>query len=182
MITLKDMIIALKITLLFFLLFITVQDFRSRAIYWWLPLLVFASSWALSAAYLAMHTVITYALVNLCIALLLLSVVALYILVKYKTLRAFTSRHFGLGDVLMLAALCPLMLPVNFILFLCLSHILMLTIELLKRFFFTSRETGIPYAGYMSLFLLCWTLLTFCLPDINFLNDCTVYFILSATP
>lgn len=182
MITLKRMITALKLTLILFLLVIAIQDFRSRAIYWWLPILVFASAWALSAAYLGAQAVITCALVNFCIAALLLSVMALYILIRYKTLRAFTSRHFGLGDVLMLISLCPLMLPVNFILFLCLSHILMLAIELLKRFFFSSRETGIPYAGYMSLFLLCWTLLTFCLPDINFLNDCTVYFILSATP
>lgn len=176
------MVIALKISLLIFLLLIVFQDFRSRAIYWWLPLLVLASAWALSATYLDEKTVMAYALVNFCVALLLLTVAALYILLKYKTLKSFTSKHFGLGDVLMLIALCPLMLPVNFILFLCLSHILMLTIELLKRFFFTSRETGIPYAGYLSLFLLCWTLLTFCLPDINFLNDCTVYFILSATP
>lgn len=176
------LLLALKIIFILLMLAIVYQDFRSRAIYWWLPVLVFVASWALSAMYIDARLILLNTLANLCFVLLLLSVLVLYVLLRHKTLRAFTSQRFGLGDILVLLSVCPLMEPLNFILLMCAANLLMLLCELLKRFLMKSRETTIPYAGYLALFLSVWTLLTFYLPNINFLSDLAVYFLFSASP
>lgn len=176
------MFIAAKTAFILLLLLIAWQDFKARSIYWWLPVLVFAAAWVLSCHDEAAASILKDTLINCCVVILLLAVLALYVLIKYKTMRAFASERFGLGDILMLLSICPLTGPVNFILFMCVSNILMLCCELLKRISRPSRETTIPYAGYLGLFLIAWTLLTFCLPDINYHSDYTVYFLFSATP
>lgn len=144
--------------------------------------MVFVLAVIISGQSLSVHGILVQTVANLCFVLLILSVALLYFFIRYKSISTFITRQFGLGDALMLLAVCPLLPLPNFILFLCLSNILILLVELIKRLLRPGSDKTIPYAGYLSLFLTVWTLSTFFIPNINFRSDFTVYFLFSATP
>lgn len=155
------------------------QDFKSRSIYWWLPVLISISGFFIAHERLETATVFTQILLNLFFSLLILSVVVLYVFIRYRTLKAFTSERFGLGDILMLLAVCPLFPLVSFVVFLCLSNLLILLIELILRITVRQNVRSIPYAGYLSVFLMILTVCGFFIPDINFQSDIAGYFLFS---
>lgn len=145
-------------------------------------MLAFVLGFLISGQSLSVSEIMLQIVVNLCFVLLILSVALLYFFIRYKSISTFMTRQFGAGDALMLLAICPLLPLPNFILFLCLSNILILLAELVKRLLRPGSDKTIPYAGYLSLFLTVWTLSTFFIPNINFRSDFTVYFLFSATP
>lgn len=170
--------LALHIVLALVLLTILVQDFRSRAIYWWLPVVLFLVAGACSVWSAGWGETLHHGWYNAIFVSLLLGVLFLYSYLRYKSFRSLLTQQFGLGDVLMLLALCPLFGSVNFILFICFSNVLMLFIELLKRLI-RPGPSSIAYAGYLAGFTLVFQVLTFFVPAVNFMTDFTGYFLFS---
>lgn len=160
------------------LLTILVQDFWSRAIYWWLPVVLFLVSGAFSMHNAGWSETLHHSWYNAIFVSLLLGVLFLYSYLRYKSVSSLLTQQFGLGDVLMLLALCPLFGSVNFILFICFSNVLMLFVELLKRLV-RPGPASIAYAGYLAGFTLMFQVLTFFVPGVNFMTDFTGYFLFS---
>lgn len=93
------------------------HDFKSRSIFWWLPVLAFVLGFLISGQSLSVSEIMLQIVVNLCFVLLILSVALLYFFIRYKSISTFMTRQFGAGDALMLLAICPLLPLPNFILF-----------------------------------------------------------------
>jgi len=170
--------LALHIILALVLLAILIQDFRSRAIYWWLPVLLLLVSGASSVLRTGWSETLHHSWYNAIFVSLLLGVLLLYSYLRYKRFSSLLTQQFGLGDVLMLLALCPLFGSVNFILFICFSNVLMLLIELVRRLV-GPGPSSIAYAGYLAGFTLVFQVLTFFVPGIDFMTDFTGYFLFS---
>ncbi|TKG91597.1 hypothetical protein EYV94_21470 [Puteibacter caeruleilacunae] len=133
---------------------IAVQDFKNRAVYWWLfPLLLLGM---LGYAYQVSGKVISWdnLMVNLIVAITVTALCSLYYLVRYG-LNGFERLYesIGMGDMVMLPVLLVSFSPLNFIVFMVGSlFIALLGFALVS----TSRrnELTIPLAGYWAILLL----------------------------
>lgn len=144
--------IALKIAICLTLVLILFQDLKSRGIYWFLPMVLFAFFSYFN--YLEFEEVILDIIVyNTSILLLFGSLLMLYFLLRYgKNGLQTLKSQVGLGDALFILALTPAFLPQQFILFLTISFALSLLIGLTMMTL--KRWNTIPLAGLQSGFLL----------------------------
>jgi len=129
---------------------ILLQDFKYRAITWWLPVLVLAVGAGVSLQFLPWRTVLEQSFYNALLLALVLGLLMLYVLLKTHTLKGFFSSFFGAGDLLVLLALCPAFGTINFVMFFTLGNLLILLAELLRRGLFSNADRSIPYAGYVA--------------------------------
>jgi len=125
------------------------QDFKSRAIWWFLaPVLFFAQlGYAIAQNSFSMRST----LLNIALILTNIGSVWLYFYFRKKGKLEFFKEMFGLGDLLMLIALSVLFSPYNFILFFILSCILSLALHYILIYLKVGNRT-IPFAGYIALF------------------------------
>lgn len=140
---------ALHITLVILMIIVFYQDWKFRAIHWFIfPLIAidtflifFSQSWSLITPGLNL-TFVSIVMVSL----------FLYISIREKKWTNIFARHFGFGDVLFFVALTPLFSPWNYMLFFTSGmfvSVVMHRIQWLK----SSRDT-IPLAGYLGLYLI----------------------------
>lgn len=141
------MAIALNILSIALLLLIAVQDFRYRAIYWWLcPLLVvLLLTKGLLLTDDKSFLLISW-LVNIVVVTVQLLAVWLYALLRKKNTGKNLLKSFGLGDVLCLYALCFLCQPYLFVVLCCTCYI----IALIAALAFPKKLSTIPLAGWLS--------------------------------
>lgn len=145
------------------------QDFKSRSIYWWLPVLGFFISAGLVFSKCGVLALQNHLEINLTILLLVLSVLFLYFFIKYRQLSLFFERFFGLGDVLMLVLCTPIFIPTTFLIFFMIMNGLILIVELVKKAIQKSNySNSIPYASYLGIGLFLTRLLSFYLSDLFF--------------
>ena len=164
------MSIALLIILVGLLIIIVVQDFKSRAISWFLiPLLIIAFiAYALSSLDAKQYG--TYLGINLSLLLINLLGVTLFISIKEKKLTNILDSYLGLGDVLFFVVLATVFSPFNFILFF-LGSIFLTTLVYGLIALFNRKQTLIPLAGAMSALLVITIIAQQFIPAFNFYQD-----------
>ena len=132
------------------LIIILVQDVRSRAIWWFLPPLLFADLIWLQWE----HIVWSSLLLNLLFIIGIMAFLALYISLRFGNAKELFKRYFGWGDLLFLLAITPICTFREFVLLFTAGTIFSLVVfgigQLIKK------RTTIPYAGYFSLALLVY--------------------------
>lgn len=122
------------------------QDLRSRAIWWFLPPVLFAAFVLLRWEFLSLAT-IAY---NAVFVTALIGFLVVYVRLRFGKLENPFQNYFGLGDYLFLLALTPLFPFRGFVWFFTAGTIAVLLVHLVVLLFRNNRT--IPYAGYFSLF------------------------------
>ena len=143
-----------KSSLLLCLAAIFFFDIKYRAVFWWLYVLVFASS-----VYIALqqNTIVDWAIqsaLNLGILAIQFFVVQTWYILRVKRFEFMFHKALGIGDVLFL--LCPAVLfPVQFfMLFLVIGFSVSLLFHFIALKIFANYKKTVPLAGYLSIVLL----------------------------
>lgn len=123
------------------------QDFKTRQIWWFLPLILAVGGVVINWNQLQVENV----LFGLAFLVLLILVLYAYILIRYKSTKLF-AEYFGIGDLLILIALVPFFEFRHFVFFFTLATLFSVLGHLLMNWF--KKQESIPYAGYLSIFLL----------------------------
>lgn len=136
--------------LFFCLTMVFIQDWRYRRIHIVLPIIIFILSvYLVSLKNSFLTNIITF---NLGFFLITLSILSVYMSVKSKRFLNPFQYYFGLGDLFFYAAITPLFLLRNYILFFILSLLFAILMQFgLKNII---KEETVPLAGFSSLFLL----------------------------
>ena len=145
---------ALLVILIAILLVLVYQDFKSRAISWFLiPILLMVV--VINALMTINIEELTIFLgINLILVLVNLLGVTLIISLKEKRLKNIINSYLGLGDVLFFLVLTTLFSPINFVIFFIGSIFLVTLIYGGVMLFSKQKKTLIPLAGAMSLVLI----------------------------
>ena len=136
------------------LLVVVYQDFKSRAISWFLiPLLLMV---VLTNAVMTINIeeLTIFLGINLLLVLVNMLGVTLIISVKEKRIKNIINSYLGLGDVLFFIVLTTLFSPINFVVFFIGSIFLITLIYGGVMLFRKQQNTLIPLAGAMSLVLI----------------------------
>lgn len=146
----------LQLLLFAILIGLAVQDFKYRAVYAWLFLLLFVVLGCLKllqGTWMAMFTDLAYNTAFLAAQILLLSV---YFSIKYRKWTNIFKVHFGLGDLLFLFSIAVYFSFLNYVLFYLLSLTCCVLIGLLINVYVKSFKNSIPLAGMQAVvFALC---------------------------
>lgn len=135
------------------------QDLRSRAIWWFLPPLLFASFILLKWSGLDIVAI----LLNMAFVTMMIGLLTIYARFRFGKLENPFKSYFGLGDYLYLLALTPLFPLQGFIWFFTAGTIIVLMVHLVVMLF--SKDRTIPYAGYFSLFTAFYLVMDACIPQ-----------------
>jgi len=141
------MILGIKIVLIISFLFVFLQDFKTREVYWVLFPIIASCCGILHYKNVVYSTFIYTIGLNLTFISLMLLVIYLYS--KYKLNMAFKNT-FGLGDVLLFIGLIFSFSSTSFIIIFVFSLVFALVLHL----FFKNKtnNSSVPLAGYLSLF------------------------------
>jgi len=143
----------------FFLLsWIVYQDFKNRAIFWFLPSVLFIAGTAMSLLKLESLKVVNLLLFNWLVFLLQLLIVwAYFILVKginNRKARIFFDTYIGWGDVLFILAIAPFFSALNYVAFLLASLLVCLVWVSVSRIINCKGMPTVPLAGIFSICLI----------------------------
>ncbi len=154
-----------------FFLFVIYQDFKYRAISWFLfPLAIFIF------VFIGLNTInfdelLFYFLINISFILLQIITLTIYFSLKTWKLTNIFKRLFGIGDLLFLITISILFSPVNFILSLLIGLFFVLIIFLIINKIVKNKRKIIPLAGALSIYYFLLFILNYYIFDINFYND-----------
>jgi Flp pilus assembly protein protease CpaA len=167
--------IALLVILLALLAVVVVQDFKRRAISWFLiPLLLIGF---IGLAFLQMDAtqLLTYIGINLYIVFSTLLGATFIISIKNKKLTNIVNTYLGLGDVLFFVVLATVFSPINFILFF-IGSIFISTIIFGGITLFSKKQILTPLAGAMSVLLIIVMVAVQFTPTLDFYQDIIFFF------
>lgn len=138
---------------------ISYQDFRYRAVYWWLfPALLISNVWIQnlhnSFDFILIQSSINFAFIGLQLLLLFI-----YLSIKNKKTTNFVNKGLGIGDILFWLAITPLFSLPLFVIYYSISLILCLII-IITFFRKNLHEIKIPLAGIQSIQLVLFYFLT----------------------
>ncbi len=147
---------------IFWLIIISIQDFKYRAISWYL--------FPVGLGILILHIVhletgtghIRNVLFNTGFVILQLSIVTAYFSIKHKRFVNIFNRYFGVGDLLFLWVITLAFSPVNYMVFVIFSLFMSLTGFLIFTLF--KEVEKIPLAGAMAVLLAGVTGLAYFIP------------------
>ena len=128
------------------LLLLTYQDFKYRAISWWVLVPSFIYPYLLPVS---LHEILTNAL----FLLVQLTLTFLYFKIKGINLSQFLQNYLGIGDVLFFFVLVGYFSTINYILFFNISLLFSLLIYYFYRLFYKKSNNIIPLAGLQALCL-----------------------------
>jgi hypothetical protein len=127
-----------------------IQDWKYRKIHVGLPVIVFLLSFFLVQR---LHRLdIKIVLHNILFFIVMLSVLVLYMSIRNKRFLNPFENYFGLGDLLFYIAVTPLFFLYNYIMYIILSMIFALVMQLFLRRLI--RKDMIPLAGFSAFFLM----------------------------
>jgi len=132
---------------------IFLQDLISRSIWWFLPPLLFGAFIAYRWDEFSWLTLGF----NTAFIVLLMAFLFVYIRFRFGKPELIFKQYFGLGDLLFILALTPLLPFQQFILFFTVGTFSTLVIHGISLLF--KKQPTIPYAGYFSLVTLAYLLL-----------------------
>ncbi len=120
--------------------------------YWILLPTIFITAFARGAIAISLKFWISNTLINVFFALVLVSTVVAYLHFIKRESSLLSS--FGLGDILLLGAIAPLLLPIQFLLTVLISSVLGLLGYLFLRH--RGQLNRIPFAGWIGLVSVCF--------------------------
>ena len=164
------MLLAAQLTVMICLCLIAFQDFRHRAISWFLIPILFVGFVFVALQTSAWEDYWKELVFNLCVIIIQLVLLTMYMSVKNKKFVNIVNSSLGIGDILFFVVLAVVFSPVNFIVFYIASTIL--TLVGYGLFIIIKKEkTEIPLAGAMASMLLLLMVLNVCIPNMNLHND-----------
>jgi hypothetical protein len=151
--------------------YIAWQDFKYRAVYAWL-FIVLLISFAVAKGYSTTWTLMWQDLgFNLAFLGLQLILLTIYFSVKsHKWVNIFRAL-FGLGDLFFLISISAYFSTYNYIAYYLLSLIFVLLLTLILRLFRQPKNASIPLAGEQALLLMICMLIAYFVPDLNLVSD-----------
>lgn len=164
------MLLITDILLILVLIVTARQDFRARAISWFLipSLLILTIIQKIYAG--NMELLWRFFLLNNLFLIIQLGLVWIYFSLKNKKLVNIIDTQIGLGDILFFMAIAGLFSPLNFIVFYLVSLLLSLFSTIVIKLWKKPEEFSIPLAGYFSLFLIALIFLQR-FNELNLYND-----------
>ncbi len=145
---------ALLAILIAILLILVYQDFKSRAISWFLIPILLMVIIINALMTINIEELTIFSGINLILVLVNFLGVTLIISLKEKKIKNIINSYLGLGDVLFFLVLTTLFSPINFIVFFIGSIFLVTLIYGGVMLFSKQKNTLIPLAGAMSLVLI----------------------------
>jgi hypothetical protein len=137
------------------LLLIAVQDFRDRAVSWWLFPLLFIFGFFYSFQDQGLQTVLYNIMLNALYIFFTGGVVMLYFKMKEGHSVPIIGSKIGLGDIIFFVAVTPFFDFFSFAAFIILSSLLSLVLHfLIRKNHLYGNNQHIPLAGIQSFFLL----------------------------
>jgi len=143
------LIIVIKLVLITALLYIFLQDFKDRKVYWFLFPIVGILTGVLHFNEVLREVFLLTLIYNILFVLFIFILTLLYIKLKLK--EKF-SHVFGYGDLLFFIAITFSFSTFSFIVLFVMSLIFSLSLHLILKN--KSSHASVPLAGYMSLFFL----------------------------
>jgi hypothetical protein len=116
-----------------------------------------------------------YYLLNLIFICIQLSVLLLFFLIKNRRFTNIINSHLGSGDIYFLLVISFFFSPFNFILFLTISLILIMIINVLDRLTNSLDAKSIPLAGHLAIFILILILINVSNKSICFYDDQLIF-------
>jgi hypothetical protein len=138
----------LKIVLIALLLFIFLQDYKTREVYWFLYPAMGMALFFIQVLLVGIKIALINSFVNFVFVTFLLVVIFFYS--KYKFKKSMLQEVFGLGDVLFFYFICFSFAVITFFYFFIFSLIFSLVLHMVLKN--KQSYTTVPLAGYMSLF------------------------------
>lgn len=133
------------------------QDFKDRAISWFLPLCL--TLCGIANYYLFKNTAPLDWVLNAFFILLQLAIICIYLIIKTKTINIkLTTNYLGLGDILFLLALTPFFEFKTFILLLSGGLIFSLIGHLILNG--KKQQNNLPLAGWLSIYYSLYFLIS----------------------
>lgn len=138
-----------KILIIVLLFIIAYQDFKHRAIWWFIIPLVCLIQIYVSIVEVGFSLFSEFAIINCIVVAFQLLALYLYLRFRYrlKTISGLFHKYLGLGDVLFFFVLALAFSPVNFVLFL----VLILVLSLIISAFVKTVKQSVPLAGILAL-------------------------------
>lgn len=147
-----------QVGLVIVFLAICYQDFKERAVYWWLYLLVFVLFSLEALLRKSFH--LQESLINLGFLSIQYIVVIVYFGIKNGEFKWFLLDDFGLGDAVLIITLA-VFLPNDFFLFVYLSSLISSLLWVVVMNKITSKSYSIPLAGVLSIVMVLITTLSY---------------------
>lgn len=143
---------ATDIAVIILLAVIVYQDFRFKAVSWWLFPLLSAAFIAATLPATGITNLLQNFLFNLGFVALQFLAATLYFSIKNRALTSITDVYIGKGDMVLFLSLCLLFSPANFIIFMV-TALLLVTVVAGICLPFIKKSKEIPLAGAVSLLL-----------------------------
>lgn len=166
----------LYILILLFLGVTFYQDYKYRAVSWFVFPLLFGTCLALNIYKTSWAETLYNSIVNFCFIFMILGTITIYFSIKYRRLVNITSQLIGWGDILFLLCLGVLFSPVNFMLFYTISLFVIALFSVLCKMFSPKSEMLIPLAGLQAALLMAVLYMHLLFPVFSFSNDTWVYY------
>ena len=157
---------------LIILLLIFLQDWKGRAVYWFLfPLLVILLIYIRSRPTIFLPEFERSVLINMSFIGVQLVILTLYFSIKNKRWTNITAGLLGLGDILFLLSIAFYLSTLNFLFFYIISLIAVLLIWLIWQRLSAKKNKYIPLAGLQSLVSILFLLGDWWLQYFDLTND-----------
>jgi hypothetical protein len=145
------------------LIFMAWQDFKFRAIYWWLFVLVFMLLGQIKLSQSNWQVLLNDWVANVAFLALQILCLSVYFSCKERRWVNIFKQHLGLGDLLFLFSITCYFSFFNYILFYVMSLLVCLLLSLLINVYSANFKAKIPLAG-MQAIVLCVALVLSLLP------------------
>lgn len=163
--------VILKCGIFIVLLAIAWQDFKFRAVYWWLFVLLMAGLSALTYVETSGSLIKEHLLYNCSFLGVQLLFLTLYFSVKQKRLVNIFADYFGLGDLLFLLSITVYLSFLNYLFFYLFSLLVVIVVSLGGRALSKNSNPKIPLAGEQAIILLALMIVDLLSSKIDLTND-----------
>jgi hypothetical protein len=134
--------------------FLAYQDFRYRAISWFLIPLLLLSFFFFGLQVNPISELGKFFVINLGFLVFQMLVLTLYFSLKNKRITNIVNEYIGVGDLLFFIAICAAFSPLNFVLFYTGSIVFSLLAFAVYQILFKSKNREIPLAGIFALVMM----------------------------
>lgn len=143
------------------------QDFKQRAIYWFLPPLLCIFLVIRSLLFMPYYELFNSFLFNAGFIVLQLLLLSVWMSIKNKRFVNIVDSYLGLGDILFFFAIAAAFSPFQFVLFYVAGIFFTLLMAIVSRLKSTMNPQ-IPLAGAMSIFMIFCLILSVLKPEFSF--------------
>jgi hypothetical protein len=165
-------VLLLKILAILILLLIFFQDWKSRAVYWFLfPALIFLLMGIRFLQPFVLTEIGHSTLMNIGFIVVQLCTLTLYFSFRNKKWINITAQLLGLGDILFLLSIACYLSVLNFLFFYTASLIIVLLVWLSWNWSSKEKNKFIPLAGFQSLIFILFLASDWWLAHFNVTDD-----------